>query len=167
MKKREKAIVILCRNRVNFMVVASRTTDCHTEHHLPCCRNNIIKIVVPREFPIGRSIVPNTESMIPSRNDSLYCYGLEFITCQLLLDEFIIRFVFVERVNDVIAVSPHVRLICIALITVCFCVPDKVKPMPSPLLTISWRLQNFINEFLISVGCCVIQERVHCFRRRR
>ena len=124
------------------MVVASSAADGHTEHHLSCCRNDVVKIVVSGKFPIGGSSVPNTEFVIAGRNDGLCRRSSQFIACQLLLDELMIGFIFVEGVNDVIAVSPDIGLVRVALIAVGLCIPNKVKPMPSPLFAIAWAISG-------------------------
>ena len=60
----------------------------------------------------------------------------QFIAGQLLDDEFVVRFVFIKRPNDIVAVPPVVRAFVIVGVSACVGIADDVQPMLSPTLTV-------------------------------
>ena len=84
--------------------------------------------------------------------------ALEQISCDLLLDKAIQRFVGVERFDHIIAVPPRLTDEHIALDIRKVCIARQVQPMPTPVVTIGWGVEQSIHDRFMGSLRGVLQE---------
>src|SRR5688572_17776630 len=65
--------------------------------------------------------------------------GGEQVAGQLLADELVIRQVLVHGFDDPIPVLVHLRNWIIRVVPRCVGIPNDIKPVPAPPLTVLWR----------------------------
>src|SRR5262245_12084647 len=105
---------------------------------------------------------------VESRGD--YRVGIvrpEFVAGDLLFDEPVVRFVFVEGLDDVIAISPRVGPRLVRLESFALGVTRQVEPVARPLLAVMRTVEQTVDHLLKSPGRVVGQKRVDLFGRRR
>ena len=88
------------------MVVAAGTTDRHPEESLARGTQDVIEILVPGEFAVGRFIIPDAEAIKAGGGDALPIAIRQQIPGQLLLDEPVVRLVPVKGADDIVAIFP-------------------------------------------------------------
>ncbi len=93
--------------------------------------------------------------------------GPQLVGRDLFLDEAVVRFVFVERLDHVVPVAPGVGIILVRLEPAAIGVAHHVEPMPGPALAIGGRLQQLVHELLERLGGLVPEEGLHLIRRGR
>src|SRR5438105_12685790 len=84
-----------------------------------------------------------------------------FVPRDLLAKETIIRFVFVERFDDVIAIAPDVGPRFILFETLALGVAGEVQPMPRPAFAVMGRGQELLDHLLEGLRRSVGQESIH------
>src|SRR5205823_9613585 len=97
-------------------------------------------------------VIPQAEAIVAGRDDAVARHRLNLVPGELFANELIVRFVGIERANDVVAVFPRVRLRTVALETVGLGEANEIKPMPAPVLAVMPRVEQPINDFLIPVA---------------
>ena len=82
--------------------------------------------------------------------------AIHFIAGQLFSQELVIRLVGVERVYDIVAISPGVRFFAIAFIAIRFSEAYEIKPVTGPAFAILWTFQQAVDQFFpgIRAGIC-------------
>src|SRR5689334_13606655 len=82
--------------------------------------------------------------LVPWATDDEPCGGVfsKDIASQLLTNELIVRFVFVERTDHVVAIAPGGRARLVHFETMCFSEAHHVEPVPSPAFTELRRREN-------------------------
>jgi hypothetical protein len=73
---------------------------------------------------------------------------IEFVARDLFEDEAVVRLVFVEAANDVIAITPGVRSFVIVRASGGVGVARDIQPVPSPAFAITRRLKQSLDDFL-------------------
>ena len=114
-----------------------------------------------------RLVVPLTQAVITRGDQAFGRYLFQFIAGQLLADELVVGLVFVQRADDVIAITPDIGFGAVALETVAFGIPYQVEPVAGPVLAVMGRGEEPINHFLVSVRRTVCEESIDLPRRRR
>ena len=92
---------------------------------------------------------------------------LDFIAGELFCDEAVVRLVFVERLDDVIAVAPSVGVVVVVLVTGRIRVAHDVQPMAAPTFAVARRFEQPVDEARKSVRRIVGDELVNRFGGRR
>ena len=85
----------------------------------------------------------------------------------LLLEEAVVRLVVVEALDDVVAVSPGVRLGGVELVAVGLGVADQVQPVPAPALAVARGREQSVDHLVVSLGRSVGEEGVDLIGGRR
>ena len=92
---------------------------------------------------------------------------VEFIAGHLLAHEAGVRLVVVERVDDVITVTPRVRHIGVALVTGGVGVTREIKPVTAPAFAIAGIVQKLIDQPGVSHRAAVVDEGIRHLRLGR
>ena len=166
-EKRQQAVVVLLSYRIDLMVVAARTVDRQAQESLADGGQQIVELVVPRQQPVRRFVVPDAQPVKAGRNDRIGTRRRQFVARQLLADELIIRLVVVQRADDVIAISPGMRLDAVALEAVRLRETDQVEPVSRPTLAVVRRVQQVVDDLSESLRRIVRQKLRDRFGRRR
>ena len=131
-EKCQGAVVVLGRDRVDLMVVAPTAIDRQTQKALPDGREDIVEAFVDGKLSIGWFVVPDPQPIEAGRNQGVSRDFREFVTGELFGQELVVGLVLVERADDVIAVSPNVRLCPVAFEAIGFAVANHIEPMAGP-----------------------------------
>src|SRR5262249_35718016 len=91
----------------------------------------------------------------------------EDVARDLLADELVVRLVFVERFDDIVAVTISRSHWIIRIVSGRVRVTRDIEPMPSPFFAVSLRPEQTINDLLEGASRGVPQKRLNLFRRRR
>ena len=129
-------VVVFLRDGINFMVVASSTPDGQAQKCLSGRPQYVVKIVVTCEFPVRGFIIPDAEAIIASRNHAIFSPIGQLVARDLLFDESIIRFVFVQRPNHIVSILPDQFLATVSLISIGLRIPDNIQPVTRPFLPV-------------------------------
>ena len=134
------------------MLVTASAADRHTQKRLAGGAHDVIEVIIPGQWPISRFIVPNTQSVIAGGSDAGCIPIRQLIARQLLHEKAVIGLVFVEGVDDIIAVFPHEILAAITLISIGLSIAHQIQPVPPPFLAVLRPSQQVIDHLLKSIG---------------
>ncbi len=135
-EEREERVVVALADRIDLVVVATGAVDRQPEEHLPRRGDKVIQLVVPRELPVSRLVVPDPKPVVTCCDARLVIGIRQLIAGELLPYEAVEGLVGVERADDVVTVAPGVGLGPIALVAVGLGEADEIEPVPPPLLTV-------------------------------
>ena len=133
----EQRVVIGLGNGVELVVVATGASDAQPEEGRARRAKHVVEVVEFRRGGVIRLIVPDVQSVEASSDETgspFRCegrFGLEgrfgqFVTRELFSHELIVGLVAVEAGDDVVAVTPGVRLRSVALVPVALGIADQI-----------------------------------------
>ncbi len=93
--------------------------------------------------------------------------GKHFVAGDLFLDEPVVRFVAIERIDHVIAIAPGVRAVGIEFEAVGIGVAHHIQPFQRPALAVVRRGEQAVDNFFVCVGRFVLDEGVDFGRSGR
>ena len=129
------------------MVVAARAVHGQSEEHPAGRGDHVVQVGVPVLWVVLLAEQhPRTDPQHARSDQRFETRVLDLVPGELLVYEPVVRFVFVECCNHVVAVAPSVGLIVVVLVSRRVCVAHRVKPVPSPPLAISGRFEQVIDE---------------------
>src|SRR5215510_12315505 len=103
----------------------------------------------------------------PGGDQSVRDFRPQFVARDLLFDESVVWLVFVERLDDVIAIAPRVGASLVGLEPLALRVTRQVQPVARPLLAVMRAAEQAVNHLLKRPGRVIGEKRVDLFRRRR
>ena len=145
------------------MVMALGTSHCETEKNRSDCRCHFAEQFVASLVTTGLGKRCQTEER--QCNGTLRVHAREFpgahdlielITGNLLPYKKIVRFIAVQRVNNIIAVSPHMRHVGITLVTGRISVAREIKPISTPTFAIAMIVKQSIDKMLVGEWAKII-----------
>ena len=166
---RHGAVVVHLGDGVELVVVAARAVHRQAEEHPPGRRDHVIEVVVA----VLRVVLLAEEharphAQHPGRDQRVKARVFYFVAGELLLHEAVVGLVLVECLDDVIAVTPSVRLIVVVLIAGGIRVAHRIQPVASPAFAVTGRVQQFIDQPCEGFLRRVLLERGHdCGRRQQ
>ena len=166
-EKRQQRVVIALGDGIDLMVVAAGAIHGEPQKDLARGGDQIIKLIVEREFPVGRIVVPNPQTVITGGDQTLGTAVGQFVAGQLFPNEPVVGFVGVEGADDVVAVPPSMGLGLVGLVAVGLGEAHQIKPMPSPLLAVMGRLEQAIDQMLPGLRRRIVNEGLDLIGRRR
>ena len=161
-------VVILRGDGIEFVIVAARARA--GEAHQPFRHD--INAVVEDVVEVPHETLADGEE---TERGELGYFRLrlgETVGGDLFDDELVVRQILVEGVNDVVAISPRVRVERLALAAALAVagrvgVARDVEPVPRPTLAVARRCEEAIDELFKSVRRFVGDERIHFRGSRR
>ena len=143
-KNRAQPVVLLLRNRIEFVIMTSGAVDRDrrgSRHHL---RDHVVQIAGTRRSPQLFALGFHMTHKIPwtrrqkSRGDlRLGIPALEDVARDLLPKESIVRLVLVEGLDHIVAVTPRIGPQLVTLKSMRIGVVSDIQPMPRPALAIA------------------------------
>ena len=138
--------------------MALRTTHRHaveTPHHRG---NHVVAIQMPSHLAIDLGFgnfcmpdeIPGPSGDHSKRFDAIGCPWIQYISCNLLLNEPAIRLIAIERVDHVVSVRPSVRTHFVLVVTVSLAKMHHIKPVPSPTFSVTRGIQQLIDDPSVS-----------------
>ncbi len=105
-------------------------------------------------------LVPGPRAQESQSRDRLRIVGIDHVAGNLLAQKLIEWLVMIERIDDVVAISPGMGAFLVAFEAVCIGIMDHVEPVAAPTLAIVGRCQKSIDDFFKRIGRRVGQEGV-------
>ena len=167
LEKCQHAVVVGLRDRIDFVIVTSRTVDRQSQERLARGGDDVIESVVQGQQPVGRLVIPLAQPINSGRNESVGRGLGQFVTRQLFAHELVIRFVSVKCANHIIPVSPGIGLHAVPFKAVRIRIADDIEPVACPLFAVAFRLQQAIDNRFVGVGRGVGEKRFDFGWRRR
>ena len=171
LEHRVHAVVITRRQRVELVIVTLETAHRGAEKRLSHGVDDVIQINLPRLRFLHHRRIPRTHAqertshqllrlarvvqlavlacvlkLVPVRNATAQRRVGQFVAGDLFADKFVVRLVFVEGADDVVAVAPHVGALVVVGVTAGVRVARHVQPMLPPALAVMRTGQQAINE---------------------
>src|SRR5262245_24477414 len=99
-------------------------------------------------------------------DDGLLLIVLQFIPCNLLQKKTIVGLVVIEGADDIVAIAKRhgSQVVRAQLPSLGICVSRHVQPVTSPSLSVTRRVQQAVNQLLVSLRVAIRQESLHFFR---
>ena len=150
-EERQQRVVVGLRDRVEFVVVTNRTLGRQSEHH-GAHRVGAVDTVPREDFVVDRPVfVGGDVQPVESRGDAVAVGGAgQQVAGELPGDELVVGQVVVDRVDDPVAVGPHLAVI-IQVQSVGVGVADQVQPVPTDVLSELRCIEKFVDDALVSV----------------
>ena len=129
------AVVVLGRNRVELVIVTSRTIRCHAEKCLADHSDQVFHFVLTHGFAhrvvgrLGRIVWTCDQTPHGNRSASIWCQN---VTGDLVPDKFVIWHIRVQGIDHPVAIRPGIIAGLIIFKAVAFPKMHHVQPMPSP-----------------------------------
>ena len=168
-----QAVVILLRNRVELVIVATRAGDRESEkgfrHHVEAAVHPVA-LVLPNVQRPAHLFTEKPETR--AEDGFIRAVGREArlgqkVTGHVLGDELIVRHVRVEGADDIVAVLVGVRNKRIELVSARLGETHQVEPVPRPALAVLRRSEQAIHHLRESLRRRVVQKRPDLRRLRR
>ena len=166
-KVRQEAVVLGVQDRVAFVRMAASTSHRHAQHDFRRRLHDVVEPVVASQQSVSRFIVPDAEPVVARRRQRFGGDVVQFVASKLLDQKAVVRFVALERVDDVVAKAPSFGFRRVAFVAMRLGIADEIEPMPTPLLSVLGRLQQPINQLLVSLRRAVRDEVIDVLSARR
>ena len=135
------------------MVMTPDAVYRHSQHRLADDINLIVKAVSLLLSDIGGRVLSFTkpeescccDALIPAC-DFVKAWIGERISRKMLRQKTVVRDIFVERTDDIVAVLPRVRHVKVKFVTQRLAVPHEIQPVTAPALTVSRACEQAINH---------------------
>ena len=128
-------IVILNRDRIELVIVTARAADGHAEHRSTHRLHDFIQTIRPCLTNSGRLAAHRRSRHMWTRNEEASGLAIaRLITSKLVAHELVIRTVFIEGADDVVAINPGVFAVEICLRSIRFRPANDIEPMLRPTL---------------------------------
>ncbi len=149
------------------MVVTSHAADRHSQERFSDRVELLVDRVHEEFFFVRLGQHFRTEHQEARRRFRFTVRAGHEVARQLLDQKSAERLVIVERVDNVVAISPSVTESQVLIKSVRIGIPGDVQPVPSPANTVLRRFQQALDHFLEGVSRVVCQIRSKFFRSRR
>ena len=158
-------VIIFLRNRIELVVMATRTAHGHAHESVRCRGHEVVQFVEARHVVLD--VVLEAESQITWPNSSILGVGRNFITRNLFLHKLVVRLVGVEGTNYVIAVPPGVGFVIVILEATGIGVTNDIEPMPPPPFAVVRRSQQLVHQLGEGIRRLVRHEPINLLRSWR
>ena len=147
------------------MVVTAGASDRQPQERLTCDVDLIVDIVRTRLFRIGRAVQNLVEPQVRRAERRLErssilsdtLYGQQ-VARNVLTNELIVRNVFIEGADHVVAIAPRLPFVVVVLMTIRFGIANEIEPVPRPAFSIVRRCQQPFDHLLKGVGRFVVHK---------
>ena len=158
-----QAVIMLLRVRIEFVIVAARTLDGGTGESVERVAHHFIAINVARDAAVDLGFrnfnvpdeIPRAGGNEAKPKDAVGRAGKERIAGNLFLHKPGVRFVFVERTNNVIAIRPGVGPELVLVIPAGVGVLHHIEPVSAPAFAVARAGEQSIGQCgdgLIAIG---------------
>ena len=165
-EERLQTVVVLVKDGIVFVIVAARAPEREAKEGGARRVRDVVQRFLPaREQPRSIGLV----DPLPVESHGHERFGvprIQLVAGNLLADEAVVRLVVVERLNDVIAIAPHVGTRGVGFEAVAVRVARDVEPMARPALAVPRRREQPVHHALPRAGRSVVQELLNLGRRR-
>ena len=150
------------------MIVAAGAVHRETLKRLERSAHHVVHVIEAivgiLEVPVQNAGAQTDEA---GRGQAIEGRVIQFVACELLFNKLVIRFVFIECLDHVIAVTPGVFEIVIVFITGAIGKAGHIQPHARPAFSVVRRIEKLVDQVLISPGRLVIDESVNLGRCRQ
>ena len=146
--------------------MTARTAESQAHESCPCRVDHVVKFVLPLH---ERQVDVRTfdEIVWPCDKVRRGFRSADGISRDLFFQKLIIRFVIIERPNDVVAIRPCIRAFAVGFVAVGFRKPHKIQPVARPALTVVRIRKHSFHKLAVSLRIRIRDKRTDVFRSRR
>ena len=166
-EERLQPVIVLLEDRIELVIVATGAAHAQAQEDLTRDVGDVVEDVGPLSAGVALVVLVGPQSKVAGRDAKFGVIGIEFVAGELLGQESIIRFVGIQALDDVVAISPRSGSIRILAITVRLGVADQVEPVACPSLAVAGGCEQAIDQSLIGIRFVVGQECVDRLGRGR
>src|SRR5262245_24298666 len=127
------------------MVVTARATIRQTHENGAGSVGDVVQNLLTPLLEIARIALIGIVAMEAGGDARFRIVGPQFVTGDLLLYEAVVRLVFVERADHVVAVAPRVRTWLVRFEALAFRETGQIKPVTAPALPVSRRCEQAVH----------------------
>src|SRR5262249_42416905 len=147
----EHRVVIFLANRVELVIVTAGAANRQAEEGAAGDGQHVVQLVKIGLALVVGLVVPDADAVERSRRQRIVGDGVQLVAGELFADEAVIGLVVVKRADDIVAVTPGVRLLVVAFVTVGLTEADHIEPVAAPALAVLRRGKQSIDEALRGV----------------
>ena len=166
--RRFERVVVLLRNRIELVIVAACAVDGQPQRAFPDRADDFVEVVVAAlrvVFLAEQHARAHAEEA--GRDQAVVGPAVDLVAGNLFDEESIVRFVLIERLDDVVAVPPRIRAMHVVFESGRVGISRDVEPEAAVAFAVMRRRQQRIDETLPRVGRAIRNERIDFSRRRR
>ena len=119
------------------MIVATGAPHAQAQEDLSRDVGDVVEDVGPLPAGVALVVLVGPQPEVAGRDAKFGVVGIELVAGELLGQESIIRFVGIQALDDVVAISPRGGSIGILAVSVRLGVADQVEPVARPSLAVS------------------------------
>lgn len=162
-------VIVGLRDGVELVVVAACTGERQAEHGLGHGVDLFIHQVHGELAPIPLVVAFATDGE-EAGGDDFFCLivlvlKLHQVACELLLEKQVIGFVAIEGLNDVVPVTPGMRVEQIDFLAAALGVAGDVQPVACPALAKAWGIEILIDDTFDGIWGGIRQKGTHLIGR--
>src|SRR4030095_3459161 len=151
--RRLHGVIVLLRNRSEFVVVAARALNRKSEYSTSDGSENIVEVI---KTSLGSVLFSEVHSRSVAQetggNSGIDVSVFNLVTGDLLFYKDVVRFVLVKSPDHIVSIQPGVRTIIIMLKAVGISVTRDVQPVAAPSLAVMWCGEPFFQPSLPTPG---------------
>ena len=125
-------VIIAGRDRVKLVIMALRTTQCRRKKSLAHVVNQVIQVNLASDRLRNHRCTPGASSQKSGSHNCLRIVGSQFITCNLLEHELVVRLVIVEGANHEITITPEIRKLVVIRKPCRVSIANNIQPVLAP-----------------------------------
>ncbi len=150
--------VILLQERIIFVVVAAGALEAKSEEDVGGGVGDFGEYQVPLAAGVAVVVFVDPVSEEAGGDGCSGVIGKEFVSGELFLQETVVGFVLIERLNNVIAVAPGIRAVEVGSVAVGIGVADEIQPMAGPAFAIGGAVKELVDEAFPCVRATIVEE---------
>src|SRR5258708_35866861 len=154
-----KFVIILLRNWIKLVIVTARALHSETENAPAHSSNHVVEVFIT-EFRIV--FFPETDLRMLTHKtgsgESFVVHPLKLVAGQLFLKKNVVRFVRVERMDHIVAITPGIWAIKIVFVSIGIRIAGNIQPMPAPTFTVTLGSKQTVDQILPSLRRLVAQK---------
>ena len=147
------------------MIVAARALHAEPEERVGRHVGHIGEHFGPLKLHVALVVFVDPVAQEHGGNQGIAVTRINLVPSQLLAHKSIIRFVGVERVDDVVAIAPRFGPEMIRAIAVGIRIAHEIEPEGCLPFAIARAGQKAVDQFAVGIRRGIFQERRHLFRR--
>ena len=142
-KDRPQAVILLLRNGIEFVIMTTRTIDRNTHGRCDDLRDHVIQIACASCALEHVALCLHLPDKIPrprrqkaGGDDRFLIIGTNHVARNLLVQKLVVRLIRIQRLDNVVAITPSIRAQLVALKSMRVGIVRDVQPMPRPALAV-------------------------------
>ena len=158
-----KLKVVLLEEWIVLVIVAAGALKTESEEDVGGGIGDFGKNQVPLPASIAVVVFVDPVSEEAGGDKCSRVIGEEFVASELFLEEAVVWLVLIERLDDVIAVSPGIGSIEVSAIAIGVGIADEIEPVSRPAFAIGGAIEKLIDKLFPCIGAVVVEKVFNLF----